>query len=110
MVKDVREGPADAGQVEHRGRDVFVSYSRADREIVVALTGKLSAAGKKAWVDLEDIPPSAEWMSEIRSAIGSSDGMLSRLRTSDSRLDEHDLRPMKTCVHCSGTPTELDSA
>lgn len=47
MAREAREGPAGAGEVEDRGNDVFVSYSRADREIVLALTGKLSAAGKK---------------------------------------------------------------
>ncbi len=56
--------------------DVFVSYSRADREAVVAIVAGLDARGLKAWVDLEDIPPSAEWMAEIGSAIESSDGYL----------------------------------
>jgi WD40 repeat protein len=58
------------------GADVFVSYSRADRASVVALTDGLAARGKRAWVDLEDIPPSAEWMSEIRTAIDAADGYL----------------------------------
>ncbi len=59
-----------------RGHDVFVSYSRADRERVVMLTQGLASRGKRAWVDLEDIPPSAEWMAEIRSAIEAADGYL----------------------------------
>src|SRR6188474_3336148 len=59
-----------------RGHDVFVSYSRADREQVVALTRGLAERGKRAWVDLEDIPPSAEWMAEIRAAIDSANGYL----------------------------------
>ncbi len=59
-----------------RGHDVFVSYSRADRERVIALTQGLAERGKRAWVDLEEIPPSAEWMAEIRSAIESADGYL----------------------------------
>ena len=59
-----------------RGLDVFVSYSRADRERVLALTQALAARGKRAWVDLEDIPPSAEWMTEIRAAIEAADGYL----------------------------------
>jgi hypothetical protein len=65
MAEDLGEQPAGSEAPEYRGHDLFVSYSRADREIVVALTGKLSAAGKKAWVDLEDIPPSAEWMNMV---------------------------------------------
>src|SRR5918992_1677020 len=59
-----------------RGHDVFVSYSRADRERVVELTQALTDRGKRAWVDLQDIPPSAEWMAEIRSAIEAADGYL----------------------------------
>ena len=59
-----------------RGHDVFVSYSRADRERVLALIQGLAERGKRAWVDLENIPPSAEWMAEIRSAIEAADGYL----------------------------------
>jgi TIR domain-containing protein len=59
-----------------RGHDVFVSYSRADRQRVIALTEGLAERGKRAWVDLEEIPPSAEWMAEIRSAIEAADGYL----------------------------------
>jgi WD40 repeat protein len=59
-----------------RGHDVFVSYSRADRDAVVGLTEGLATRGKRAWVDLEDIPPSAEWMAEIKGAIDAADGYL----------------------------------
>src|ERR671934_173181 len=59
-----------------RGHDVFVSYSRADRQAVLSLTQALAERGKRAWVDLEDIPPSAEWMAEIRGAIESVDAYL----------------------------------
>jgi len=61
---DLREGPPS--------HDFFISYSRADRDVVVALSEGLEARGKRAWVDLEDIPPSAEWMAEIRAAIDAS--------------------------------------
>jgi WD40 repeat protein len=75
LVENVRDA-AGPELVEHRGHDVFVSYSRADREAVVSLTAGIASRGKRAWVDLEDIPPSAEWMDEIRSAIDSSDSYL----------------------------------
>ena len=71
-----------------RGHDVFVSYSRADREPVVQLTQALASRGKRAWVDLEDIPPSAEWMAEIRAAIESSDGYLVAVSPDVVRLGE----------------------
>jgi WD40 repeat protein len=70
----VKTDAADASAA--RGHDVFISYSRADRDAVVALTRALEERGKRAWVDLEDIPPSAEWMAEIRSAIDAADGYL----------------------------------
>ena len=63
---------SDAAQ----GHDVFVSYSRNDRETVVRLTTALEDRGKRCWVDLQDIPPSAEWMAEIRRAIEGADGYL----------------------------------
>jgi hypothetical protein len=69
-------GGTDVEPRDHRGHDVLVSYSRADRDAVVALTEHLAAAGKRPWVDLEDIPPSAEWMAEIRAAIEAADGYL----------------------------------
>lgn len=59
-----------------RGHDVFVSYSRADRDRVVELTEGLASRGERAWVDVEDIPPAAEWMIEIRRAIDAADGYL----------------------------------
>ena len=69
--------PAQASSTEPaQPHDVLVSYSRADREVVVELVAGLDARGLKAWVDLEDIPPSAEWMGEIRAAIEASDGHL----------------------------------
>ena len=69
--------PAQARSSEPaQPHEVFVSYSRADREIVVDLVAGLDARGLRAWVDLEDIPPSAEWMAEIRAAIVASDGYL----------------------------------
>ena len=63
-----------------------MSYSRADRASVVAFTEALASRGKRAWVDLENIPPSAEWMAEIRTAIDAADGYLvSCLLTSPAR-------------------------
>ncbi len=64
---DVVSGPAGTGS------DVFVSYSRADREFAVRLTEGLRARGREAWVDWQDIPPTAEWMAEIQEAIDAAD-------------------------------------
>ena len=53
--------------------DVFISYSRVEGGFVRRLNDALSAADRDAWVDWEDIPPSAEWMDEIRRAIDAAD-------------------------------------
>jgi WD40 repeat protein len=55
------------------GSDVFISYSRRDRAVVERLAQALEARGRTAWVDWADIPPTAEWMAEIRDAIEASD-------------------------------------
>jgi WD40 repeat protein len=97
-----------------RGHDLFVSYSRADRQAVVSLTQGLADRGKRAWVDLEDIPPSAEWMAEIRSAIASADGYLvvvspdlARSKVCGEEL-EHAREAAKRIVPVLVRPTEPD--
>ena len=40
---------------------VFISYARADGGFVRALYEALEAREIRAWVDWQDIPPSAEW-------------------------------------------------
>jgi hypothetical protein len=49
--------------------DVFISYSRQDKDLVRALHDAFSAQKRDTWVDWEDIPPTAEWLKEIFSAI-----------------------------------------
>jgi TIR domain len=53
--------------------DVFISYSRRDTELVRSLHARLARSERDAWVDWEDIPPSAEWMAEIERAIEAAD-------------------------------------
>ncbi len=67
--------------------DVFVSYSRDDRDIVTRVVEALRAAGEKVWVDLDDIVPSAVWMDEIKNAIAAADSMVFFL-TPDSARSE----------------------
>ena len=49
--------------------DVFITYARKDLDFVKGLHASLEARGKSAWVDWEGIPPSAEWLGEIKGAI-----------------------------------------
>jgi hypothetical protein len=49
--------------------DVFISYSRKDKAFVLRLNDRLQAHGQEAWVDWEDIPPTADWWNEIQAGI-----------------------------------------
>src|SRR5712691_10046962 len=53
--------------------DVFISYSRKDKEFVRKLHDALREARRELWVDWEDIPPTADWMSEIHAGIEAAD-------------------------------------
>lgn len=48
---------------------MFVSYAREDQAFVRWLVERLGGAGREAWVDWEDIPPTATWWDEITAAI-----------------------------------------
>lgn len=49
--------------------DIFISYSRKDKAFATRLREALKARQREAWVDLEDIPPSAEWREKIKGGI-----------------------------------------
>lgn len=48
---------------------VFISYSRKDVEFVRKLHDALREHHRDTWIDWKDIPPTAEWLAEVRSAI-----------------------------------------
>jgi hypothetical protein len=56
--------------------DVFISYSRQNKDFVLKLHEALNKSGSTDWVDCEDIPPAAVWREEIKSAIESSDSFI----------------------------------
>lgn len=49
--------------------DVFISYSRLDKEFVGKLREALTNNAQDVWIDWEDIPPSQSWWSEIQKGI-----------------------------------------
>ncbi len=53
--------------------DVFISYSRKDKDFVKRLHGELAALNRDVWVDWEDIPATADWWREIQGGIESAD-------------------------------------
>jgi len=49
--------------------DLFISYSRRDLDFVMRLHDELKKNNRNLWIDLEDIPPTAEWLEEIYNGI-----------------------------------------
>src|SRR5438093_2296601 len=56
-----------------RSQEVFISYSRKDKEFVRRLDEELKRRGREAWVDWEGIPPGDTWEKTIYGAIESTD-------------------------------------
>ena len=56
-----------------RPHEVFISYSRKDKDFVRRLDEALKSRGREAWVDWEDIRPTEEWMQAIYAAIEGAD-------------------------------------
>ncbi|MEQ9030274.1 MAG: TIR domain-containing protein [Aggregatilineales bacterium] len=53
--------------------DVFISYSRKDKDFVRRLHDSLTKANRESWVDWEDIPTAADWWREICNGIEAAD-------------------------------------
>jgi hypothetical protein len=53
--------------------DVFLSYSRKDKDFTRVLHDALEQSQQKTWVDWEDILPTSEWWKEIEAAIAGAD-------------------------------------
>ena len=58
-----------AGHSNPHMADVFISYSRTDKEFASWLHDSLAGRGKDVWIDVEDIPPTATWLDEIFAAM-----------------------------------------
>src|ERR1700749_4029992 len=55
-----------------KARDVFVSYSQADRECAFQLVAQLESRGIGVWVAPRDISPASDWAEAIIEAISGS--------------------------------------
>ena len=65
--------PAATGdQQAPRPQEVFISYSRKDKEFVRRLDEELRRRDREAWVDWEGIPPGDTWEKTIYGAIEST--------------------------------------
>ncbi len=56
--------------------DVFLSYSRRNKEFVQRLYEFLTGTDKDVWVDWDDIPPASEWQQDIAQNIEGADGFV----------------------------------
>jgi WD40 repeat protein len=77
--------------------DVFISYSRKDRDFVRRLHEALATRDRDTWVDWEDIPPTAEWLAEIFAAIEGANAFLFIL-SQDSATSEVCLKELDHAV------------
>src|SRR5215831_16601126 len=65
--------PASPGDGQApRSQEVFISYSRKDKEFVRRLDEELKRRDREAWVDWEGIPPGDTWEKTIYGAIEST--------------------------------------
>ncbi|MFZ3116364.1 MAG: toll/interleukin-1 receptor domain-containing protein [Syntrophales bacterium] len=56
--------------------DVFISYSRRDKQFADALVHHLEAKGVKCWIDHRDLYGGSNWAQEIEIAIKSNPGLV----------------------------------
>jgi WD40 repeat protein len=57
--------------------DVFVSYSHDDKGFVEGtLLPWLNSQGKEVWIDLEDIPPAADWRETVLAGVSAANALL----------------------------------
>src|SRR5262245_10388069 len=63
---------ASPDQQAPRSQEVFISYSRKDKEFVRRLDEELKRRDREAWVDWEGIPPGDTWEKTIYGAIEST--------------------------------------
>ncbi|MEI6428573.1 MAG: toll/interleukin-1 receptor domain-containing protein, partial [Pseudanabaena sp. ELA607] len=53
--------------------DVFISYSRKDKDFVSILYDAFERSQKKTWVDWKNIPLTSDWWAEIEKGIEAAD-------------------------------------
>ena len=77
--------------------DVFISYSRQDSDFVEKLHEMLLQLSVAVWIDLKDIPPTAEFMQEIYLGIESANNFLFIISPTGSLLTRETL-PLCSCA------------
>jgi hypothetical protein len=72
---------ASSDQQVPRSEEVFISYSRKDKEFVHRLEDELRRRGRDAWVDWEEIRALENWEETIYAAIEGADTFNLRAHT-----------------------------
>jgi len=72
-----------------KSADVFISYSREDKDRVLALTEKLRAAGVPLWMDVGGIDAATMWGEEIVNALENAKVLL--LMVTESAVRSHNV-------------------
>ncbi|MGF1458696.1 MAG: toll/interleukin-1 receptor domain-containing protein [Leptolyngbyaceae cyanobacterium] len=74
--KSGRQMPTDVWEIldgDTKQANVFISYSRRNKEFVQELYAALDATGREVWVDWENIPVAVDWWQEIQLGIELAD-------------------------------------
>lgn len=79
-------------------RDIFVSYSKPDRECAFELTEYLEGRGLTVWIAPRDVSPAAEWAAEIIEAISNARVMV-LVFSGDSNNSPQVRREVERAVH-----------
>src|ERR1700684_1314015 len=79
-------------------RQIFISYSQADRDCAFELVAHLESRGIECWVAPRDIAPSADWASEIMDAISSARVMI-LVFSASSNDSPQGRRELRRAVH-----------
>lgn len=66
----------DVRSTETYQPDVFISYSRRDKEFVERLLHALKRNGLKIWIDWENIPVASDWRQEIYEGIEAANSFI----------------------------------
>ncbi|GEM_PF-2339374 len=61
-----------SAEITKSNSEVFISYSRKNKQFILELVDALKKEDQEVWIDLDAIPPSAEWWAEIKAGIDRS--------------------------------------
>lgn len=65
----LENAPSSLSQRHYLENEIFISYSRRDKEFVQRLDAALRASNRNPWVDWEDIQPTEDWWAAIEMGI-----------------------------------------